>query len=47
MNWVHLKAAVKTVQEGGASRVDGDGFRVYKVSDGTTRIDILPKKEKQ
>lgn len=46
MNWTHLKAAIKTVQENGATRIEGEGFRVYKVSDGTTRIDIPPKEKK-
>lgn len=44
-NWANIQAAVETVQMNGAKRVDGDNFKVYKVSDGTVRIDIPPIKE--
>lgn len=47
MNWPRLQAAVELVQQGNAKRVDcpQNTYKVYQVSDGTTRIDIPPKKE--
>lgn len=34
-----IKSAVKVVEDGAAKRVDGDGFKVYRVVD-IIRVDI-------
>ena len=46
MNWQGVQEATQLVQNGKAKRIDcPEGtYKVYKVSDGTTRIDIPPKK---
>lgn len=45
--WGAIQAAVDLVRAENFNKVNGDGFKVYKVSDGTIRIDIPPIKEKK
>lgn len=39
INWDGIKAAVQTVRTGDPKRVDGDGYKAYKL-DGFVRVDI-------
>jgi hypothetical protein len=42
--WADISDAVELVEQGKAKRIDGDGYKVYVVPGGITRID-LPTKE--
>lgn len=41
--WMQLSDAVAAVRRG-LTRVDGDGFKVYRVAGGIVRIDLPPQK---
>lgn len=40
--WLRIVEAVSLIRAGKAHRIDGDGFKAYRVKDGTVRIDLPP-----
>ena len=39
INWNSIHTAVQTVRTGDPKRIDGDGYKVYRI-DGIVRVDI-------
>ena len=42
VNWVNIQAAWRMINEGGVDRIDGDGWKMYRVGD-IIRIDTEVK----
>lgn len=45
INWEHVRDAVEAVLDGPAKRIDGEGFKAYRVPGGIVRVDVLPEQK--